>query len=312
MNNLLILGEQHKFSKLEIEELEKKFLDINFIAYKDMDTDYIIQLISDIIKTNKQKTIIVLNIKALIPNKLLKYLTNSIKKDKIAYLTLPSFMERYLEKSYIPDDLTDISFLEKIQPFSFIQKSIKGIIEYSIVIFLIIFTSPLMIYAIYRIKKDSPGPTLFKQKRVGKDGQEFECIKFRSMHIDAEKDGAKFATKNDDRVYPWGKVMRTTRIDELPQLWNVLKGDMHLIGPRPERKIWIEQFEKEIPYYNERHVIKPGLTGWAQVLYPYGANTYDAQQKLMYDLYYIKNWSLWLELKTIWKTVKVILYRKGV
>jgi len=311
MSNLLILGEQHKFSELERKELEKKFLDINFIAYKDMDTDYIIGLISELLN-NSEKTIILLNTKALIPSELLNYLTTNIKKNKIEYLTIQTFMEEYLQKSYVPYDLTDISFLEKVKPFSTIEKTIKALFEYFIAITLLLFSSPVMLYTIYRIKKDSPGPILFKQKRVGKDGKEFECIKFRSMHLDAEKDGAKFATEDDERIYPWGKTMRTTRIDELPQLWNVLKGDMHLIGPRPERKVWIDQFEKEIPYYNERHIIKPGLTGWAQVLYPYGANAYDAQQKLMYDLYYIKHWSPWLELQTIWKTVKVVLYRKGV
>ncbi len=311
MHNLLILGEQHRFSKLEIEELEEKFLNINFIAYKDMDTDYIIQLISDLL-SDSEKTIIVLNTKSLIPNELLKYLTNNIKKNNVEYRTIQSFMEKYLLKSYIPDDLVDISFLEKVKPLSFIEKTIKFIFEYAITTVLIVLTLPLMLYAIYRIKKDSPGSILFKQKRVGKDGKEFDCIKFRSMHLDAEKNGAQFATDDDERIYPWGKIMRTTRIDELPQLWNVLRGDMHLIGPRPERRVWIEQFEKEIPYYNERHIIKPGLTGWAQVLYPYGANAYDAQQKLMYDLYYIKHWSLWLELKTIWKTIMVVLYRKGV
>jgi exopolysaccharide biosynthesis polyprenyl glycosylphosphotransferase len=311
MSSLLILGEQHKFSELEIEELENKFADVNFIAYKDMDTDYIIGLISDLIE-NSEKTIILLNTKALIPSELLRYLTSNIKTNKIEYLTIQTFMEKHLLKSYVPYDLTDISFLEKVKPFSLIEKSIKAIFEYIIVIALLLITSPVMIYTVFRIRKDSPGPVLFKQKRVGKDGQEFECIKFRSMHLDAEKDGAKFATEDDDRIYPWGKFMRTTRIDELPQLWNVLRGDMHLVGPRPERKVWIEQFEKEIPYYNERHIIKPGLTGWAQVLYPYGANAYDAQQKLMYDLYYIKHWSLWLEAKTIWKTVMVVLYRKGV
>jgi len=311
MSNLLILGEQHKFSVLELKELEHKFLDINFIVYKNMDTNYIIKLISELLD-NSEKTIILLNTKALIPGKLLRYLTTNIKKNKIEYITIQTFMEKYLLKSYVPYDLTDISFLEKVKPFSIIEKSIKVIFEYIIASILLLLTSPIMLYTIYRIKKDSPGSILFKQKRVGKNGKEFNCIKFRSMHIDAEKDGAKFATENDERIYPWGKTMRTTRIDELPQLWNVIKGDMHLIGPRPERKVWIEQFEKEIPYYNERHIIKPGLTGWAQVLYPYGANAYDAQQKLMYDLYYIKHWSLWLEVKTIWKTIMVVLYRKGV
>ena len=164
MNSLLILGEQHKFSELEINELENKFLNINFIAYKDMDTDYIIKLISELISSSK-KTIILLNTKALIPSELLRYLTTNIKKNHIEYLTIQTFMEKCLQKSYVPYDLTDISFLEKVKPFSILERSIKGLLEYTITIALLLSTFPIMIYAIYRIKKDSPGPVLFKQKR---------------------------------------------------------------------------------------------------------------------------------------------------
>ena len=106
--------------------------------------------------------------------------------------------------------------------------------------------------------------------------------------------------------------MRKTRFDELPQMWNILKGEMHLIGPRPERKYWVEQFEKEIPYYNERHLVAPGITGWAQVNYPYGSSVEDAKQKLMYDLYYIKNWNIWLELKIVWMTAMTVIKKKGI
>jgi len=126
------------------------------------------------------------------------------------------------------------------------------------------------------------------------------------MVMDAEKDGIKFASKNDNRVFPWGKTMRKKRLDELPQMINILKGQMHLVGPRPERKYWVDKFEKNIPYYNERHIVKPGITGWAQVMYGYGENEEDARQKLMYDLYYIKNWSIILEIKIIWKTIFVV------
>jgi lipopolysaccharide/colanic/teichoic acid biosynthesis glycosyltransferase len=169
-----------------------------------------------------------------------------------------------------------------------------------------------MLYSAYRIKKESPdGPIFFKQKRVGLNGKEFVCVKFRSMIPDAEKGNPQFASKNDPRVFKWGETIRKTRIDELPQILNVLKGDMHFIGPRPERKVWTEQFEEQIPYYSERHLIKPGITGWAQVMYPYGVNTEDAKQKLMYDLYYIKHWSLLLEMKVLWKTIKVVLNKKG-
>ncbi|MFA7070704.1 MAG: sugar transferase, partial [Sulfurimonas sp.] len=127
----------------------------------------------------------------------------------------------------------------------------------------------------------------------------------------SDKDGAMFACEGDERVFPWGEIMRKTRIDELPQMLNVLRGEMHLIGPRPERKVWIEQFEKEIPYYNERHLVRPGITGWAQVNYRYASGVDDTKQKLMYDLYYIKHYSVWLDIKIIYKTIMVVLGRKG-
>jgi lipopolysaccharide/colanic/teichoic acid biosynthesis glycosyltransferase len=170
-----------------------------------------------------------------------------------------------------------------------------------------------MLYSAYRIKKESPdGPIFFKQKRVRANGEEFVCVKFRSMIPDAEKGNPQFTSENDSRVFKWGETMRKTRIDELPQMWNILKGEMHLIGPRPERKYWTDQFEKEIPYYAERHLVAPGVTGWAQVMYEYGANAEDAKQKLMYDLYYIKYWNIFLELKIVYKTAMTVVGKKGV
>lgn len=309
-NHLLVLGMQYKFSKLELETIQKKFTTINFIRYRKIEVKELIKQVSYIL-TKQEKTLILLNTRSLVQDELLHYLTK-IEKKSIKYLNIQDFMEQHLYKCYIPFNLKDISFLEKIKPFNLVERFIKFLIDYTITLTILLLTSPVMLYATYKIKKESPGPIFFKQKRIGINGKEFTCIKFRSMSIDAEKNGARFATQNDERVYHWGKIMRATRIDELPQLWNVLKRDMHLIGPRPERKVWINIFEKEIPYYNKRHIIKPGLTGWAQVLYPYGANTYDAKQKLMYDLYYIKHWSLWLEIKIVWKTVMVILLKKGV
>ena len=133
------------------------------------------------------------------------------------------------------------------------------------------------------------------------------------MRLDAEKDGAAFSSEDDPRIFPWGNKMRRLRIDEIPQVFNILKGEMSLIGPRPERKYWIEKdFEKNIPYYSQRHIVKPGITGWSQVMYPYGNGIEDARQKLMYDLYYIKHWSIVLEMKVIWKTVMVVLNKQGV
>lgn len=305
---MLILGEQHQFTELELKTLYKKFETIDFISYKDTNTQESINQISLII-AKKEKTIIVLNTKAVVPNELLKYLTK-LEKKGIRYISIKTFMEKYLYKSYIPSALTDISFLEQIQPFSRFQYIQKRTIDYGASLLLLLVTSPVMLYSIYRIKKESPGPIFFRQSRVGVHGKPFTCIKFRSMYVDSEHN--PYTQKNDSRIFPWGETMRKCRIDELPQAFNVLKGEMHFIGPRAEWDILVENYETEIPYYHERHIIRPGITGWAQVNYPYGENAFDAKQKLMYDLYYIKHWSLWLELKTIWKTIMVVLGRKGI
>lgn len=161
------------------------------------------------------------------------------------------------------------------------------------------------------IKLESPGPLFFKQVRVGSGEKPFVLYKFRSMCQDAERDGAVWAVKNDARVTRVGRFLRNSRIDELPQLYNVLKGDMSFIGPRPERPEFVENLKKDIYYYSKRHSIKPGLTGWAQVRYPYGATVEDAIEKLRYDLYYIKNLSFFLDTQIIFETVKVVLFGRG-
>jgi len=155
------------------------------------------------------------------------------------------------------------------------------------------------------------GPLFYKQHRVGKGGKKIEIIKFRSMIVEAEKHGAKMSVKGDLRVTSFGKVLRNLRIDELPQFWSVLKGDMSFIGPRPERKIFIDQLIHSIPLYDSRHLIKPGITGWAQVKYGYGENIADSCKKLEYDLYYIKNRSVTLDIRIIFKTINTIAFYKG-
>ena len=176
---------------------------------------------------------------------------------------------------------------------------------------LLIATSPIMLATAAIIKLGSPGPIIYKQKRVGLKEKEFTVYKFRSMRQDAEKDGAVWADKNDPRATRFGKLIRKIRVDELPQLWNVLKGDMSFIGPRPERMTFVKELKKKIPYYGLRHSVKPGLTGWAQVCYPYGATEEDARLKLEYDLYYIKNMSLLLDFNIIFKTIGVVLFPQG-
>jgi lipopolysaccharide/colanic/teichoic acid biosynthesis glycosyltransferase len=155
-------------------------------------------------------------------------------------------------------------------------------------------------------------PILYRQTRVGQHSKPFDVIKFRSMRVDAERPGvAQWAVANDPRVTRTGAFMRKTRLDELPQLWNVLSGDMSFVGPRPERPEFVATLQERIPYYRERHAVKPGITGWAQLCYPYGSSEKDALEKLQYDLYYVKNRSLLLDLAILLQTVEVVLWGKG-
>jgi len=170
---------------------------------------------------------------------------------------------------------------------------------------------PVALVTAILIKLDSRGPVLYKQERVGKNGSTFTVMKFRSMRTDAEKAGPVWASLDDDRTTRVGKVIRKLRIDEIPQFWNILRGDMDFVGPRPERPHFVSQLAEEIPYYEQRHLIAPGLTGWAQIKYPYGASIEDARQKLQYDLYYIKNQSLMLDAIILFETVKIILFGRG-
>jgi sugar transferase (PEP-CTERM system associated) len=175
-----------------------------------------------------------------------------------------------------------------------------------------VLSLPIALLTAVLIKLDSRGPVFYKQERVGRNGRIFSVIKFRSMKTDAESDGKPmWAASNDDRVTRVGRVIRKLRIDEIPQFWNILKGEMNFVGPRPERPHFVEQLATEIPYYVHRHLVAPGLTGWAQIKYPYGASVDDAIQKLQYDLYYIKNQSLTLDLVIVFETIKTVLFGKG-
>lgn len=175
----------------------------------------------------------------------------------------------------------------------------------------LLLSLPFSLPAAAAIKFDSKGPVLFRQKRTGYDGQVFELLKFRSMTADAEAAGPVWATANDSRATRVGRIIRKTRVDEIPQMWNVLKGDMSFIGPRPERPEFVEKLKEEIPFYFFRHAVKPGITGWAQVNFRYGASKEDAIEKLQYDLYYIKNLSAYLDVLILLKTIKVVLFGKG-
>jgi sugar transferase (PEP-CTERM system associated) len=174
-----------------------------------------------------------------------------------------------------------------------------------------ILSLPLAIVTALLIKLESRGPVLYRQERVGRNGRTFMVMKFRSMRVDAERDGPVWARSADDRVTRVGRIIRKIRVDEIPQFWNILKGEMNFVGPRPERPHFVAQLAQEIPYYEQRHLIEPGLTGWAQIKYPYGSSIEDARQKLQYDLYYIKNQRLSLDAVIMFETVKTILFGRG-
>jgi len=187
----------------------------------------------------------------------------------------------------------------------------KRVTGFSISLAGLILASPLMLIISILIRIDSPGPVFYKQERVGQNGRTFKLLKFRSMISDAEADGPVWAEENDHRVTRVGQWLRKWRLDEIPQMINVLTGEMSFVGPRPERPYFVEKLRKGIPFYDQRFSVKPGVTGWAQIKYRYGASKEDSQEKLKYDLYYIKNLSTLFDLMIIFETIKVVLFRKG-
>lgn len=188
---------------------------------------------------------------------------------------------------------------------------VRRIVSFGVSLTGLILCLPIIPILMLAVRLSSPGPIFFKQLRVGRHGKTFSVIKFRTMRDDAETDGAIWASANDTRVTPLGKFLRSSRLDEIPQLWNVLKGEMSFVGPRPERPEFVDWLKKEIPFYELRHMIRPGITGWAQVRYHYGASLEEAKRKLEYDLYYVKHLSLGLDLLIMFETVKTIVLRRG-
>lgn len=193
-----------------------------------------------------------------------------------------------------------------------VSKVAKRLFDMVASLLVLLLMGPVVIIAAIIVKLDSPGPAFYRQRRVGLYGQSYNIYKLRSMRQDAEVGGkAIWAAESDPRITRIGKFLRKTRIDEIPQAWNVLKGEMSFVGPRPERPEFVQELEREIPYYAERHMVKPGLTGWAQINYPYGASIDDARCKLEYDLYYAKNYTPFLDILILLQTVRVVLWPEG-
>ena len=242
-------------------------------------------------------------------DKLLEAKLSGIKVSEIS-----SFLERQTGRvdlrSISPSWLIYSDGFLGSEPLAIVLKRVFDVVAS---LLLLLITSPLLIATALLVKLTSRGPVFYRQERVGQLGRSFRVVKFRSMVVDAEKDGkARWATEGDPRVTPVGRFLRASRIDEIPQIFNVLMGDMSFVGPRPERPQFVDELAAEIPFYRERHVVKPGITGWAQLNYPYGASIMDARHKLEYDLYYVKNYSLFLDLIILIQTVRVVIWQDGV
>jgi sugar transferase (PEP-CTERM system associated) len=196
--------------------------------------------------------------------------------------------------------------------FSNFFRLVRRVLNFSVALVGLLFSLPFVPFIVLAVKLSSPGPALYRQERVGRRGEPFYCYKFRTMRDGAEADtGATWAADDDPRITKVGKFLRSSRLDEIPQLWCVLKGDMHFVGPRPERPEFVDWLSKEIPYYGVRHVVRPGITGWAQTQYKYGNTLEDAREKLQYDLFYIKNASLGLDFLIMFQTIKIVLLGRG-
>jgi sugar transferase (PEP-CTERM system associated) len=230
----------------------------------------------------------------------------------VPVLDLAAFYER--EHGQVPVETLKSSWLIYGQGFaqSRMRALVKRVFDIVCSLLLLILAAPVMAITALAIALESGRPVFYTQQRVGRGGKLFDCIKFRSMRTDAEKDGvARWAVAGDQRVTRVGRILRKARIDELPQLFNVLRGDMSLVGPRPERPAFVAELARQIPFYDVRHSVKPGVTGWAQVRYTYGASVEEAKRKLQYDLYYVKNHSLFLDVLILIETVRVVITGEG-
>ena len=223
-----------------------------------------------------------------------------------------SFIER--ETGRVDLDSVNPSWLIFSDGFSSgraISSVAKRLFDIAASALLLALTAPVIVLFAVLVKLDTKGPAFFRQTRVGLFGQDFDVIKLRSMRTDAEANGAQWAVLDDPRVTRLGKFIRKVRIDELPQTWSVLKGEMSFVGPRPERPEFVAELEEHLPFYAERHMVKPGITGWAQINYPYGASVEDSRHKLEYDLYYAKNYTPFLDLLILLQTLRVVLWHEG-
>lgn len=317
---LLILGAGKRAQR--IKDLENKagsgFVAVGYIAMNEnervipeaISRDAIFNLADFVVKLGASEVVLALEERrnAIPLDDLLRIKTTGVHVNDMS-----SFIER--ETGRVDLDSVNPSWLIFSDGFSSgrrLSSIAKRLFDITASALLLLLTAPVILLFALLIKLESKGPAFYRQKRVGLFGQPYFVNKLRSMRSDAEIDGkAKWAEKNDPRITRIGKFIRTVRIDELPQTWNVLKGEMSFVGPRPERPEFVADLEDKLSYYAERHMVKPGITGWAQVNYPYGASLEDARHKLEYDLYYAKNYTPFLDLLILLQTVRVVLWPEG-
>ncbi len=316
--NVLIFGSNH--IKNNIQEDIINTLDYNYIGYisnnKNIVTKYLIGNYDEMEKIISEKNIdILVIVKDMNSPDFKKYLKRlfDLKINGLKIINYEEFNEDIQKK--IDIDKINEEWLLESNGFDILnnemQRNIKRGMDLTLALLLIIIFSPIALITAIIIKFESKGPVIFKQVRIGENMQPFKVYKFRSMKMHDPNKYSKYTLDNDIRVTKFGKFMRKTRIDELPQLWNILKGTMSFVGPRPEWDILAKEYEKQINYYNLRHLIKPGITGWAQVMFPYGESLEDAKKKLEYDLYYLKHQDLILDVLVVMKTAKAVLFGKG-
>ena len=316
--NVLIFGSNHIENNIQEDIIRS--LDYNYVGYisnnKSRATEYLIGSYEQMEEIIYQKKIDILVIVKDIKSPGFKKYMKRIFDLKINGLKIMNY-EEFNEDIQKKIDINKINEEWLLQSNGFdilnneVQRNIKRGMDLMLALILMVILSPLALIVSIIIKLESKGPVIFKQMRIGENMRPFKVYKFRSMRLHDPEKYSKYTLDNDSRVTKFGKFIRKTRIDELPQLWNILKGTMSFVGPRPEWDILAKDYARQIHYYNLRHLIKPGITGWAQVMFPYGESLDDAKKKLEYDLYYLKHQDFILDVLVVVKTAKAVFFGKG-
>ena len=295
---IYIIDHHYKFNDYEIKSLSSRGYDLFF--YNSID-----DFIEKVPNKRNQKKLLVINTIEVTEEKDRKKIEDNMTETDL--YTVEEFMEEYLRKIYITKESTSILTLKPYKDIIYFEKRFIDLL--AVIIFMPFLISLIVITFFVQLFQSPAGFIIFNQDRYSIGNSKFKIHKIRTMHSGMDKDGS--IEVNDTKTYPFGKILRRYRLDEIPQILNVLKGEMHLVGPRAEWVKLADAYKENIDFYNVRSIVRPGITGWAQVMFRYGHGEGDAKQKLMYDLFYIKNWSIWIELEICFKTLMVMLDKRG-